>query len=511
MQYYSKKQMQAMESRAVEKGGAMEQLMEAAGTAAVRLLQQKWEVRGKAVAILCGKGNNGGDGYVAARLLRDAGAKVSVVLAEGFPATDLARNAYGHMGGGVTVTDWNREPRAARQVIAGADYIIDGLYGFGFRGVMPEPVGILAEFVNQCRVPVLSLDIASGVECDTGAVHGPCIQATYTAAFTVPKPGHVLYPGREYCGEVVPMEAGISPEIVAQVTPALETIEGEWVQQCFRPRDSESNKGDYGKLLCVCGSEGMAGAAVMCAAAALRSGAGLVKLALPRSIYPIAASRLLEPVYVLLDWERGALTSESEARLLEALESASACVIGCGLGAAPGTAQLVKKLLETARCPVVLDADGLNAVCGHLEWLREAAAKKPVIITPHPGEMARLLGVSIPQVQGDRLAVAKEFAQENGVAVVLKGAGTLIALPNGRAWMNRTGNPGMARGGSGDVLAGMVGSFAAQGMEPSAAARAAVYLHGLAGDRCAQLLSQQGMLPTDMVGRLPYLFREMGN
>ena len=214
---------------------------------------------------------------------------------------------------------------------------------------------------------------------------------------------------------------------------------------------------------------------------------------------------------MLLDWEGDALTSESEARLLEALESASACVIGCGLGAAPGTAELVKTLLETARCPVVLDADGLNAVCGHLEWLREAAAKKPVIITPHPGEMARLLGVSIPQVQGDRLAVAKEFAQENGVAVVLKGAGTLIALPNGRAWMNRTGNPGMARGGSGDVLAGMVGSFAAQGMEPSAAARAAVYLHGLAGDRCAQILSQQGMLPTDMVGRLPYLFREMGN
>ena len=247
----------------------------------------------------------------------------------------------------------------------------------------------------------------------------------------------------------------------------------------------------------------------MCASAGLRCGAGLVNLALPRSIYPIAASRLLESVFTLLDREQdGNLTPETSVKLENALQGAAACVIGCGLSTAPGILELVEKLLLSARCPVVLDADGLNAVSKHPEILREAAQTKPVIITPHPGEMARLMGVSIQEVQADRLESASRFAREYGVITVLKGAGTLIAHPDGRTRMNLTGNPGTARGGSGDILAGMVGSFAAQGMEPLEAASAAVYLHGMAGDRCAARLSQQGMLPTDMLGELPNLFLE---
>lgn len=509
MQYYKKQQMQQMEQKAVERGVSMEQLMEYAGGAAARFVQRKYELRGKRVTILCGKGNNGGDGYVAARLLRECGAYVSVVLAEGFPATDLSRQAYGRMGAGVISADWEREPRAVRQAVSDADIIIDGLYGFGFHGAVPEYIGVLIQLANQSRAPVIALDIPSGVECDTGAVHGPCIQADYTVTFTVPKVGHILYPGREHCGKVVPAAAGIPTEIVEQTIPALETLEPNRIKGLFRPRDSQSNKGDYGKLLCVCGSEGMAGAAVMCAWAGLRCGAGLVNLALPRSIYPIAAGRLLESVFTLLDREEdGSLTPESRERLEKALEGAAACVIGCGLGTAPGIPKLVEELLLTARCPVVLDADGLNAVCKNPEILKEAARTKPVIVTPHPGEMARLAGCSIQEVQGDRLACASRFAQEYGVITVLKGAGTLIAHPDGRTLMNLTGNPGMARGGSGDILAGMVGSFAAQGMEPLNAASAAVYLHGLAGDRCAARLSQQGMLPTDMLGELPGLFLE---
>ncbi len=509
MRYYKKEQMQEMEHKAVERGVSMEQLMEYAGGAAARFIQRKYELRGKRVAILCGKGNNGGDGYVAARLLRGCGAYVSVVLAEGFPATDLARQAYGRMGAGVISADWGREPRAVRQAVSDADIIIDGLYGFGFRGAMPEYIGVLAELANQSRAPVISLDIPSGVECNTGAVHGPCIRADYTVTFTVPKPGHILYPGREYCGQVVPAAAGIPGEVVEQAVPALETLEPAHIKSLFRPRDSQSNKGDYGKLLCVCGSEGMAGAAIMCASAGLRCGAGLVNLALPRSIYPIAASRLLESVFTLLDREQdGSLTPETSVKLENALQGAAACVIGCGLGTAPGTPELVEKLLLSARCPVVLDADGLNAVSKHPEILREAAQTKPVIITPHPGEMARLMASSIQEVQADRLESASRFAREYGVITVLKGAGTLVAHPDGRTRMNLTGNPGMARGGSGDILTGMVGSFAAQGMEPLEAASAAVYLHGLAGDRCADRLSQQGMLPTDMLSELPNLFLE---
>lgn len=506
MKYYSKKQMQGMEQKAVERGISMTQLMEYAGGAAAKFLYDTFPLKGKRVAILCGKGNNGGDGYVVARLLRGSGAYISVILAEGFPATDLAREAYGKMGPGVLVTDWKRESRAVRQAISDADILVDGLYGFGFRGVMPESMGKLTELVNRSSAHVVSLDIASGVECDTGAVHGPCIQADDTIAFSAPKPAHILYPGRNFCGKVHVMEAGISQEILGRTVPVLESVEENWVFQQFTPRGSESNKGDYGKLLCVCGSEGMAGAAIMCARAALRCGAGLVNVALPRSIYPIAAGQLMESVFTLLDWQDETLMPESRERLFGALKGAAACVIGCGLGTAPGVMELVHELLMQARCPVVLDADGLNAICGHIEWLREAAADKPVIITPHPGEMARLTGLSIAEIQGNRLETARRFAQETGVITVLKGAGTLTALPDGRTFYNGTGNPGMARGGSGDILAGMTGSFAAQRFEPSAAARMAVFLHGRAGDLCAETLSQQGMLPIDMLTRLPEIF-----
>ncbi len=507
MRYYSKSQMQAMEHQAVERGISMEDLMEYAGGAAAQFIQRKYTLEEKRVTILCGKGNNGGDGYVVARILQKTGAYVTVVLAEGMPATALARQAFDKMEPEIVVTDWEQENRAARQAITGADLLVDGLYGFGFRGTMPENMGVLAELANRCRVPIISLDIASGVECDTGAVRGPCIKAWYTTAFTAAKPGHVLYPGKEYCGEVAVLPAGIPPEIPAQTVPVLETVEMRWVKEQFHPRHSESNKGDYGKLLCICGSEGMAGAAIMSGWAALRCGAGLVNLALPRAIYPIAAGRLLESVFTILDRENGVLTQDSEERLDKALKSASACVIGCGLGME--STFLVKKVLEEAECPVILDADGLNSVCGHLDWLKEAALKKPVIVTPHPGEMARLLGATIKEVQANRLSAADFLAREYGVVTVLKGAGTLIALPSGRCYINHTGNPGMARGGSGDILAGMIGSFAAQGMEASAAARAGVYLHGLAGDRSARKHSQQGMLPTDMIEEIPRIFLDM--
>lgn len=509
MRYYSKKQMQAMEEQAVERGVSMEMLMESAGAAAAHVIREKFSLDGKRVTILCGKGNNGGDGFVVARLLRDTGAYLSVVLAEGFPATDLARNAYGRMGPNVMVTDWKREPRAVRQAISAADVLVDGLYGFGFRGRMPEHLEVLTELANRTRIPIVSLDIPSGVECDTGAVHGMCIRARYTVAFTVPKPAHALYPGCEYCGEVIPAAAGIAPEIVCRTVPVLESIEGDWVKSQLPKRHSQSNKGDYGKLLCVCGSEGMAGAAMMCGMAALRCGAGLVNLALPRTIYPIAASRLLESVYTLLDWQHGSLSVSSLEQLRKALSGISACVAGCGLGSAPGIRWLVKEVLMNSTCPLVLDADALNSLCGNLDWLHAADKNRPIVLTPHPGEMARLAGMTVSEVQSNRLAVATEFAQKWGVVLVLKGAGTLVALPDGRCYLNHTGNPGMARGGSGDILAGMVGSFIAQGIEASAAARIAVYLHGLAGDRCAEKFSMQGMLPTDMLSQLPSLFLEM--
>lgn len=286
--------------------------------------------------------------------------------------------------------------------------------------------------------------------------------------------------------------------------------EGEKIlREMLKPREPESNKGNYGRLLCVCGSEGMAGAAAMSTLAALRCGAGIVETALPGSIYPIVAALAPEAVFTLLEVSPdGGMTDRTEQAVRLALSRASACLAGCGLGKSEFARSAVSLLLREARIPLILDADGINLVSEHIDELKTARA--PLILTPHPGEMARLLKTTAKEVQESREECARSFAKEFGVILVLKGAGTLVASPEGRLYRNTTGNPGMAKGGSGDVLAGMVASFAAQGMEPFSTAAGAVYLHGLAGDRCAESLSQTAMLPTDLIGKLPELFSELG-
>jgi len=285
-------------------------------------------------------------------------------------------------------------------------------------------------------------------------------------------------------------------------------IEPSDVKAMLKPRNPQSNKGDYGKLLCLCGSEGMAGAAIMSAKSALRCGVGIVNVALPIPIYPIVASQVAESVFTLLDYFlSGEISPKSRADLLKAFSAASACLIGCGLGNNSITSNIVCDLIPNSKIPLIIDADGINIIAGNINILKEV--RVPVILTPHPGEMARLLNTTVEDVQQHRLAYAKRFAQQYNVILVLKGAGTLIAEPNGTVHLNTTGNAGMAKAGSGDVLAGMIASFVAQGIEPAVAAAGAVYLHGEAGDRCAAELSKCAMLPTDLINMLPRLFLEM--
>ena len=289
-----------------------------------------------------------------------------------------------------------------------------------------------------------------------------------------------------------------------------EMPEGERIlREMLKPRAPESNKGTYGRLLCVCGSEGMAGAAAMSTLSALRCGAGIVETALPRSIYPVVAALAPEAVFTLLNTSpEGGSGEDVETLLGCALSKASACLVGCGLGKSTFARSAVSFLLRETRVPLVLDADGINLVSEHIDELKTARA--PLILTPHPGEMARLLKKTVQEVQQSREECASSFAREFGVLLVLKGAGTLVASPEGRLYRNTTGNPGMAKGGSGDVLAGMIASFAAQGIDLFSAAAGAVYLHGLAGDRCAESLSQTAMLPTDLIAKLPELFLKLG-
>ena len=282
-------------------------------------------------------------------------------------------------------------------------------------------------------------------------------------------------------------------------------IRDEQVRRCFPRRAADSHKGTYGQVLAVCGSYGMAGAAGLAARGALRCGAGLVTLAVPQSIYPILASTLLEAVFLPLpETPAGQLGLVSLQWLRERLPRATSLLIGPGMGQNGEMGELVFRLLEAAACPAVVDADGLNAVAPHIDRLKTVHA--PLVLTPHPGEMASLMGCTVEEVQRRRVATAREAAARTGAVVVLKGHGTVVAAPGRETLLNPTGTPGMATGGSGDVLAGMVASFLAQGMPPEDAAMCGVYLHGLAGERAAAKLSQHGMLPTDLLAELPGLF-----
>lgn len=495
-------QSKELEKSAVRYGMEYQELMENAGASAVRFLRKKFSLSEKRIVILCGRGNNGGDAYVAARYLSELGALVIAVVVEGLPATELAQAMYSRLRNtSVKVVSYYQNPEMLQPMLASADFIIDGIYGTGFHGSVPENLFPLFHAVKQSSATVVALDIPSGAACDTGAVEGKCMEADYTISFSTLKVGHLMQPSLSFCGQVVVVPIGIDVNLISRQSCSLQVTEQEEVKAMLSPRDPESNKGDYGRLLCVCGSEGMTGAAVLSGSAALRCGTGIVEAAVLRSIYPIAAARLTEAVFTVLDQEN------DSARLLSALSRSSACLIGCGIGKGEFASFCLDMVFQNAKVPLIIDADGINLVAENINRLE--AIHVPVVLTPHPGEMARLLHTTAADVQAHRLEYARRFAQEHRVVLVLKGAGTIIAEPNGMTHLNMTGNAGMAKGGSGDVLAGMIAALTAQGLEPARAAIGAVYLHGMAGNLCCEKYSKTAMLPTDIVSMLPKVFLEM--
>lgn len=509
MKVLNSAQSKSLEKSAVDAGTDYLQLMENAGTSAVRFLSKKFDLAQKHVVVLCGKGNNGGDGYVAARHLTELGALVVVVLVEGLPKTDISQIMYSRLQNtAVKTVSYSENPEMIPLLLNTADYIIDAIYGTGFHGSVSQNLFPLYSAVQNSVGVIIAFDIPSGANCDTGAVEGSCIEADYTISFSTLKNGHLIQPSQSFCGQVVVVPIGIDANLIFEQESTLEVTEFDEVKSMLPSRNPVSNKGNYGRLLCVCGSEGMAGAAVMSAKAAVRCGAGIVNVALPRSIYGIVASHTAEPVFTLLDTcQNEELTPDSKEAFLAALSHASACLIGCGLGRSRAAASVLNELLSDSGVPLIIDADGINILARNINRLGTVGV--PVVLTPHPGEMARLLNTTVQDVQAHRLEYARRFAAEHNVILVLKGAGTIIAEPNGMTHLNMTGNAGMAKGGSGDVLAGMIASFIAQGIEPAKAATGAVYLHGLAGDRCAEQFSQAAMLPTDMIEMLPKLFLEI--
>jgi hydroxyethylthiazole kinase-like uncharacterized protein yjeF len=467
-------------------------------------------VSGKNVLILVGRGNNGGDGLVAARHLVNAGAEVKLFfLSAPEDYRGDARVNFEICKQMQLKQYFLREEKdltALKIALRNTDLVLDAIYGTGFKGRvtgLPEKV---IDVVNSSGLPLLAVDLPSGLEADTGAVSGECIQASVTVTFALPKIGLFLEPGVGYVGRLRVVDISIPGTLIETYPISRFVSTGLMCRQFLPPRRRDAHKGDFGHVLVVGGSEGLAGAVVLAARAALRSGCGLVTVAVPWSVYPIVAGQLTEAmVYPLAETDRKTISRDALEQIGELMARASVLALGPGMGRHPDGPELIRHLLQNSKVPVIIDADGLNALARDLSALD--SRKTPVILTPHPGEMARLLGSSTAQVQADRLGLAEKAAADWGVTLVLKGANTIVACPDGRTYINPTGNPGMATAGSGDVLCGIIAGLAAQGIEPGAAAAVGVYLHGAAGDRALGDRGAQALIAGDLLDYLPAVLK----
>lgn len=479
-------------------------LMENAGRGVVDALNRAARfVSGRRVAVVCGKGNNGGDGLVAGRLLREQNWDVGMFLLaspesyEKDAAVNFGR--YRDAGGTHTVvTDLSHFTLRLRE----SDWIIDAIFGTGFRGAATGRAADLIAAINDAGRPVLSVDVPSGIDSDTGSVPGPAVRATLTVTLGLPKRGLVLFPGAEFAGRLEVVDIGIPSPFIDELQTDLELLESRELARSLPARRTDAHKGSFGHVAVLAGSLGKSGAASLAGLAALRIGAGLVTVAMPRSLEGTQPDRRPELMTLpLAETADQTLSTTAFQPFLKFLEGKTAACIGPGLSTHPETVQFVRDLIVALPVPAVVDADGLNALAGAAGLLKKARA--PMVLTPHPGEMARLAETTTREVQSDRVAVAKDFSRRHGVTLVLKGARTVVATSTGRIYINSTGNPGMATAGTGDVLAGAIAGLMAQGLAPEAAAGLGVYLHGFAGDLAADEVGGVGMIAGDVLDRLP--------
>jgi NAD(P)H-hydrate epimerase len=507
-------EMRALDARAIrDLGMPGPRLMEAAGSRAAALIGG-WlaPVRGRSVVVVCGKGNNGGDGFVVARRLRARGAAVSVFLVgrRAEVRGDAAR-ALARWRGRVEEIAAEADLSALARALGRADAVVDALLGTGLTGPARGLVAAAIEAVNRVGtargLPVIALDLPSGLGSDQGALLGPTVKASRTVTFAGLKRSLLLYPGAARAGAVEIADIGV-PADAARRGITTWRLEASDVRGHFPPREPDAHKGHFGHLLIVAGSLGKTGAAALAGRAALRSGVGLCTIAAPASQQPIVAA--LAPEYMteaLPETAAQSLSIKARERVLELARRMDAVALGPGLSLDPEAQELARALARELERPLVMDADALTALGGHLEVLRRAAG--PRALTPHPGEMARMLGVGVPAVQDDRIEITRAFGRDHGVAVALKGAGTVIGSPDGRVTINPTGNPGMAKGGSGDVLTGIVGALLARGLAPVAALEAGCYLHGLAGDVAAAERGEIAMTAGDIIESMPAALRSL--
>ncbi|MCX7983485.1 MAG: NAD(P)H-hydrate dehydratase [Bacteroidetes bacterium] len=482
-------------------------LMEHAGAGVVNIIRRYYSPLGsKHVVVCCGKGNNGGDGFVVARLLSQYCRCITVLVLP--KNTELKGDAlsnyrilrsYARVAKNITITQYSRKGIERLQEV---DLFVDAIFGTGFSGEVQQQYADVIRWMNSVARPIVAVDIPSGVNGTTGCAAEPAIRATHTVTFGFIKTGLLCNAGRELSGTIHCIDIGIPSSLAQHASLKYSLIEQSDVRNLLPQRSQFAHKYSVGKVLVIAGSRGLTGAAAMCSLTAFRSGVGAVVLVTPDVVYPILAKKLTEVmVHPLPSTDAGTIDVQAMSLLEEKLQWADVVIVGPGLGQHQNTQQCMLTLLTSYKGKIVIDADGLNMLArARFQWLN---AKAQLILTPHVGEFSRLLGLNSSVIEKNRMLVAQQFAQENNLILILKGVPTVTASPTGEVVVNSSGNPGMATAGAGDILAGLVGGLWAQGMLATEAAACAVYIHGVAGDIAAKNLGARSMLATDILRYIP--------
>jgi len=506
-------QMREMDRLTIEKYGVPSlALMERAGERIADAVLARFRRRAqKGVLIVAGKGNNGGDGLVVGRLLKQKRipCEVALLARKRELTSDAEHNlrAFLRKKGRITeITEGHLDLLRARMRRKGL--LIDAVLGTGIKSAARGLYADAITLMNASGLPIVAVDIPSGLDTDRGTSLGVAVRAEMTVALGYPKLGQVIHPGLDHTGELVVADIGIDPRASEEVAPVTALVDGNEVGRLVPKRRRDTHKGTYGHVLVLAGSRGKTGAAILACRAAMRTGAGLVTLAAPRSLNTVFASALVEVMTEPLKEDATeAIEPLSDEEWRRVLEHKNALLFGPGIGVNESTRNVLRWLLRNLEIPWVIDADGLNNVALEIDRLRRA--KSPPVLTPHPGEMARLMSKDTKTINHDRVGAARSFAIEHQCHVVLKGARTVIATADGKVFINPTGNPGMASGGMGDVLAGMMAALLGQGMSPEDAMKLAVYLHGFAGDRAANEQGEIGLIASDVIDDLPAAMRAL--
>lgn len=518
MKVVSPEVMSKMDKATIEKIGIPGiALMENAGREVADTIINFWKQNNsniKKVSIICGKGNNGGDGFVIARHLINNGFDVKVILlatadeVKGDAKINL--NILKNINADIKYILNEDDIRNLSDYCQDSFAIVDAIFGTGLRGKVRGIASSVISIINSLNIPVIAVDIPSGVCGKTGKILGEAVKAHITVTMALPKAGLVLYPGAEYVGKLIIGDIGMSNDIKNKALGVGEIVEKENVRRYFKPYSQDSHKGTFGRVFVLAGSSGMSGAAYLTGMAAAKSGAGLVTVGTPSSLQDILAAKSTEIMTLgLCETKNRTLSTKALEKALDFAKKCDSVAIGPGLSQDKDTQRFVWEFIKNCKTPMVVDADAINALAKKPEILKDTLAT--VVITPHPGEMARLLLTSLQEIQEDRVKSVKCAAKEFSCTAVLKGAATLIATAHDKLYINPTGNPGMATGGSGDVLTGIIAALLARGMTTCEAAIAGVYIHGLAGDLSSRITGEISLVAGNLIDFLPGAFKKIIN